>query len=67
MRQVEKSGAEGAVWDALLANLDDEDREHAERRVFESIEEDRSKALLAVPDEMTPDDSFEDDAETADT
>jgi hypothetical protein len=39
------------MWDALLANLDDEDREHAKRRVFESIEEDRARARTTSPDD----------------
>lgn len=50
------------MWDALLANLDDEDRAHAERRVFESIEEDRNKALSVQSDER-----FDSEAETADS
>jgi hypothetical protein len=53
----QKSGAEGAMWDALLANLDDEDREHAKRRVFESIEQDRARART-----NSPDDGYEEDA-----
>jgi len=44
MRPDERHGAEGAMWDALLTGLEEPDREHAQRRVWESIEEDRSRA-----------------------
>jgi hypothetical protein len=38
------TGAEGVMWDALLANLDEDDRKHAQQRVWQSIEEDRARA-----------------------
>lgn len=47
----QRSGAEGVMWDALLANLDEVDREHAQRRVWQSIEEDRARARASTDDE----------------
>lgn len=47
----QSSGAEGVMWNALLANLDEDDREHAKRRVFESIEQDRARARTSSPDD----------------
>jgi hypothetical protein len=43
----QRNGTGGAVWDALLANLDEEDRAHAQERVWQSIENDRARALTS--------------------
>ena len=54
----QRTGAEGVMWDALLANLDEEDREHAKQRVFQSIEEDRARAAAQPAGEDEPQDEL---------
>ena len=54
-------GAEGPIWGALLANLNEDDRQHAEQRVRQSIAEDRSRAL-SWDEEPPPEDNVEDNA-----